>query len=228
MTVRRWWLVCVPIGVVLAGLGSAVLWLTFEPVYESVGYLRIESNSPYIAYPTDQRNTGGSEDRTVRTQVELLRSPIVLERVLEREKIAAMPAIRAMGNPVRDLSKKIKAKSENDSELYSVTYSAADPNDACNVVNAVLEEYIKHQETEMKGRNEFLIQLLQLETDQRKTELTAKRNQVRELAINVPGALARPEAGSDQSIEQTQANEWAAQLASSEVERAVLTRPSWS
>ena len=64
--------------------------------------------------------------------------------------------------------------------------------------------------------------MLQLETDQRKTELTAKRNQVRELAINVPGALARPEAGSDQSIEQTQANEWAAQLASSEVERAAL------
>ena len=57
-----------------------------------------------------------------------------------------------MANPVVELQEKLSVKSENESELYHVTFSAANPNQAAAVVNAVMSEYLNLHESQARDR----------------------------------------------------------------------------
>ncbi len=141
LTCRRWWQICLPAGCVLSIAAVAAIWLTFHPVYKAEAWLKIESSAPFLL---NQQATGGvsvgAQDVFVRTQLQLIRSPVVIEPLLERPEIASIPEIKEMSNPVALLGKAISVESENDSELYRISYSASSPQDAANVVNAVLQE----------------------------------------------------------------------------------------
>ena len=97
LTIRRWWYICAPVGIILASLGIAIVWFTFVPMYKSVGYLRIEAVNPFLVYEADARNVPDLSERFVRTQLELITSPIVLEHVVEQKEVASIPEIRVHG-----------------------------------------------------------------------------------------------------------------------------------
>ena len=99
---------------------------------------------------------------------------------------------------------------------------ASDPANACNLVNGVLDEYIKYQDEDLKGRNRVLIKLLDDEATDRLLEVTSKRNLVRQLAQELPTGMLAPEMGPEQMVQQADANELAQQLAELEFDRTVL------
>ena len=49
---RRWWMVAAPVGLLLAAVGGAAVYLLFEPVYEAAAWFKIEERTPYLAFET--------------------------------------------------------------------------------------------------------------------------------------------------------------------------------
>ncbi|NLF08226.1 MAG: hypothetical protein GX594_09635, partial [Pirellulaceae bacterium] len=47
---RRWWKVAMPVALVLAVGGAAVVYFMFEPVYEASAWLQFEERTPYLAF----------------------------------------------------------------------------------------------------------------------------------------------------------------------------------
>ena len=225
-TWRRWWYLCLPAGLVTAALVTAVIWLTFEPVYEAVAWLKIESQSPFLAFPDEDKVVSGSKgDIFVRTQMELIRSPIVLDPVLQDARIASIPEIRKMDNPVRALSKAISVKSETESELYQVSFAARSSRDAANLVNAVLTQYTRFHDKAGRERSERIVSILEQEVNARKIELTGMRAKVRELTRQLTGEdprLGTDNGSASATSDRSPLGEWLTELGSSQVERTVL------
>ncbi len=81
---RQWWAFVIPAGLVLAAITGALVFFFYIPKYESTALLMIENSTPFVAFSVQDQ--GGQSERYVQTQLELLRSAVVLEPVLGRRK----------------------------------------------------------------------------------------------------------------------------------------------
>ena len=81
---RRWWWQCTLAGFVCAVAAASAVWATFTPVYEALAILLIKSDPDYIAFKTQPNGFSFAW-----TQLETLRSPIVLSRVASKPGIAS-------------------------------------------------------------------------------------------------------------------------------------------
>lgn len=187
-TWRRWWHLCLPIGATLAAVAVAVVWLTFEQVFEAEGWLQI--GAPRILLfdtVSGSGNAAAQSDVFVRTQLAMIKSPVVLDRVVARPEVGQIAEIRTSMSPVQELKKTVSIESIDDSELYQITYSATKAADAKAVVNAVLEEYIKVYELEGETRRQTIVKQLKESKNERKAELTSLREKVRAFAQQLTG-----------------------------------------
>lgn len=82
---RRWWMVATPIGLVLAAIGGAGVYLWFEPAYQAEAWFMIQERTPYVAF--ESRDEGRSKS-FFQTQTATIRSPFVLGPVIQRPEIA--------------------------------------------------------------------------------------------------------------------------------------------
>ncbi|MEX0713602.1 MAG: hypothetical protein WD278_14690, partial [Pirellulales bacterium] len=105
----------------LAVLAVAATWLIFEPKYEASAWLQIEEKRPFIAFPASD-----SESKLfVQTQVELIKSPLVLGEVLANPKIARLPEVRAAADAPFDwLSENLTVKPVGRSSLFQIAFKA--------------------------------------------------------------------------------------------------------
>jgi succinoglycan biosynthesis transport protein ExoP len=183
---RRWWKWALPLGLVL-GIGSAglVYWF-FEPSFEAVAWLRIDTHQQYIAFDDKSENRDAGRI-FVQTQIQLLRSPMVLGPVLADPQIARMPEFASESDPQQWLSNQINVKQVGESELYKVVYVAHDPKAAAKVVDAVVAQYFQLHSQENSSRSEEVIKILGREKENRVQELKILRDSVRELAKQATG-----------------------------------------
>jgi hypothetical protein len=72
----------VSLGLILAIIAGGLVYVLFEPQYETSAWLRTESRVPYVAFPPREDSR-----RFVATQVELIRSPLVLGPVVSDPEI---------------------------------------------------------------------------------------------------------------------------------------------
>lgn len=219
-SVRQWWYFSIPLGLMLATAAVVIVWMVIKPTYEAAAWLRIDSgNSPMVVAGLRQDNQGGG-DRFVRTQVELIRSPAVLGRVVEREEIASMPEIREMEDRAKDLRAELKIASENESDLFSVRFESPDGYNAAAIVNAVVEEFVRLQDDDTAARFGRIVDLLEKEITRRDGEVNRLRAEVQTLANDADPITepATPEFNDSRAMIQ----KWLDDVSSSVVEREVL------
>lgn len=176
---RRWWKVAMPVALLLSAAAGTTVYIFFEPVYEAAAWFRIEERTPYLAFET--KNEGRSK-LFFQTQIEIIRSPLVLGPVVKRPEIAQVPEIARQTDKVAWLAKKIRVMSVGNSELFRILYANSDPKDAANVVNAVTESYFKLLDHTDSERNQRIIDLLGREREKRLREVMRLRNNLRTLA----------------------------------------------
>jgi capsular exopolysaccharide synthesis family protein len=219
---RQWWKVAIPVGLVLAAICGAVIYLLVEPVYEASAWLRIADNAPYLAYPAE----GGQRrfERFVQTQEELIRSPLVLGPVLSQPEIARVPEIKKAKDPIQWLSKTIEVSPVGQSELFKVSYACPDPENSAGVVNAVVDEYFRLRGRTEAERTERVIELLEEERERRQAEVSRLRENVRELAkqLLATGKVPFAPKPAQESLIQHPLAELQARLTEAVVEREVL------
>lgn len=182
----QWWYVVLPIAIVLAVVSGSIVMLTFTPVYRSTAVVKIASYTPYIAYTTNEQPSKPEE--FTETQIELLRSALVMELVLADPQIAALKSIQQQENPIRWLTESVRVNQVGNSELYYVFLDAPDPNDSALLVNAILQEYFAVRRRDQESQTQRVLDLLTQEKDQRAGEIQRLREEMRQLGKNVIGA----------------------------------------
>lgn len=175
---RRWWKVSFPVGLVLAAVAGGVVWLLFEPVYLTQAWLNIDAQKEYVAFQP-ARDDG---DRYIRTQIELIKSPIVLGRVIGQPEVAKMEEIQESESPIDWLADRVKVRSVNESDLFTIEFSCSEAAGSANVTNAVLDAYLKIQSDTANQQTQRIIELLELERERRRQGVERQRKNVRVLA----------------------------------------------
>ncbi len=138
---RRWWLIAMPVGLVLGGAGSAAVWLLFQPQYEAAAWLKIDEKAPFVAYETKSEESRSKE--FFQTQIEMIRSPLVLGPVVERPEIARLADLQRKPDTIAWLAKQVKVSPVGESELFRIIYSSGDAAAAAAITNAITESYFK-------------------------------------------------------------------------------------
>ena len=73
--------------VLVAAPVIAGVWLLIVPKYEAKGEVRVRPVIPRLVFTTEENGTIPFYDAFVNTQVSLLRSPTVLQRVLDQREV---------------------------------------------------------------------------------------------------------------------------------------------
>lgn len=185
-TLSQWWYIALPLGCVLAVIAAAVVMLSFTPVYRSTAVLKIASYTPYIAYTSNEQPMNPEE--FTETQIELLRSALVMEQLANNPRISGLAELSEKENPAIWLAKNIRVDQVGNSELYNVFLDATHPDDCAILVNAVLDEYFAVRSRDQESQTKRVLELLDQEKQIRAVEIDRLRGKMRELGKNVIGA----------------------------------------
>ena len=218
--IRRWWLIALPAGVLLAAVGSAVVYLLFEPKYEAAAWLKIDERTPYLAF--EDKNDEMPSKAFFQTQIELIRSPLVLGPVMQRTEIAKLPDLARNSDPIAWLAKKVKVAAVGDSELFKILYVSSNAEAAAAIVNAITESYFKLRGQSEGERSQRVVDLLEKEKADRLKEVIRMRQDLADMTRKLTGRetyTAKPEGDTAQkgALASLQGR-----LVSAAVEQAVL------
>ncbi len=176
-----WWKLCIPAGLALATVVGLVVWSIDSPQYTASAWLRIASTGNYIAFPTSRSSSAGSSS-FVATQVELIRSPAVLEAVVNRRDIAQIAEIKDSVDSVRWLRDRVGVKRVGRSELFLVSFRSHSPDLSSRIANAIVAAYMQHIAAYSNSSNAEMIRLLEQQRDLREVKLGLLRRELLELA----------------------------------------------
>ncbi len=182
---RQWWMVLLPVSLGLAAVACTIIMLTYKPDYRASALIMIEESAPYIAF-SDEADTTGSL-RYVETQIELLRSPLVLEILLADDEIARYPELAESEDRMDFLQEHLTISRINESELYHVAYVSKSPAHSAKVANSVVQEYLQIQDRTEYDRFQRVIDLLEEERRNRQVVVESLRQKVMELSKEVTG-----------------------------------------
>ena len=180
----RWWAIALPMGILLAAAGVGLILHTFEPTYQAAALIRIEDETPYIVQPL---KPGDGSERFIRTQFELLRSPLVLGPVVADPEVARLAEIVELADPAAVLAGRVDIASIGDSELYEVSCTGESPEAAAVLTNAIMQEYFNLRDEDETNRVRKVIDLLEQEKRRRAEDVAARRDEVRRLGQRVLG-----------------------------------------
>lgn len=198
----RWPLLVVAALFLAAALGALYALLAAPPRYQAAALVMIEDSTPFVAFTraSDQRQ----EARYVRTQIELLRSPMVLERVLERKEVGSVPELQNAEDPMAVLRDTLKIAQVAHSELYEISFLSQSAQGAADLVNAIVSEYMQIQSDEEYRRSERVIAILDDERNARSIEVERLRQRVLEVSRE---ATAQDPFGSGFELDTAAAND---------------------
>ncbi len=175
------WAWSIAAALVLAAAAPLAVWLSVGSRYQAEAWLTIENHRPFIAFP------GMGDQKFSRTQVELIRSPVVLGEVVKRPEIAMLTEIKAQETPVEWLEEQVHVEAVNDSEIYRIEYEGPNPTAAQLIVNAVMDTYVKFQQAKTDKTTQQIIDLLERQKEQRISELERLQKNVREMTRQATG-----------------------------------------
>lgn len=182
---RKWWKIALPMGAVFAATAGAIVWYLHVPRYQAKALLMIQRDSPYVAFSGGR--SGVESGSYIQTQLELLRSQVVLEPVLARPEIAAIQELSENPSPVESLRTGLSVQGVGQSDLYYIGFTSASPDNAAKVVNAVVNEYLTFQMNDDAHRTQRVIDILEDERRRRAVEVERLRKRLVELAKEVTG-----------------------------------------
>jgi capsular exopolysaccharide synthesis family protein len=177
-------MVVLPVGLILAGAAAAFVVATYEPDYEASALIMIEDTAQHVAFV---EGTTSRSFSYVQTQIELLRSPLVLMPLLSDPKIASIPEIEKSSDKVATLKRRLQIQRIGQSELYNVAYRSKSPTEAMDVANAIVIQYLQIQQASEKERTDRVVELLERERLARRTVVERLQKEVQKLGEVITG-----------------------------------------
>lgn len=175
--IRHHWKWALPLGIILGAAACTGVMMTEETEYRAKAWIQILSLQPYYVF----KDQAEKYDSYVSTQFDLMRSPMVLEPVLGRPEIAGVHELAESEDPVDWLAKHLEFDGQGDSELYTIGITCGNPDDAANIVNAVVDSYFLLYHDESSERNRQMVNLLEEELARRTQIVEGYRDEIRDL-----------------------------------------------
>jgi polysaccharide biosynthesis transport protein len=136
---------------------SAIIWMEVVPEYQARAEVRVRPIIPYLVFRTEDNGMIPLYTSFMNTQVSIMRSLTVLQRVLDRPEIQAtkwykMPDTSFIAlvlqnisiPPLERLRDDLSVRPRSQTEIIDISFAAASADDAKLIVNTVLEQYIKY------------------------------------------------------------------------------------
>jgi len=166
--------------VLLAGPVIALIWTQIVPQYQARAEVRVRPIIPRLVFNTEDNGMIPLYDSFVNTQVSLIRSPTVLQRVLDQSvvqdtqwyKNTPRTLLRRLrGNqipPIERLRESLSVRPRPRTEIIDISFVDPSSKEAKIIVDAVLEQYIRYTALKSDATRDDIFQKL----TQQKTELT--------------------------------------------------------
>ena len=138
---RGRWRMAIVIGMLLAAGLATAGFFSAEPVYRSMGAVRVIEQAPVLLHDLSEHRPH-NPDRFRLTQVQLIRNPRVIDEALRDAEVAKTNLAKQNG-AAKEVLDNLSVEPHRESELIYVAYEARDPMTAQAVTNAVLNAYYK-------------------------------------------------------------------------------------
>lgn len=138
----------------VAAPAIATIWTLVVPRYRAQAELRVRPILPYLVFQTEDSGKIPLYDSFVNTQVSIINSETVLQRVLDQSAIKETqwyknPPKSLMGllrgippSPIDRLRDALSARPLRDTEIIDVSFTDSSAEEAQLIANTVLEQYI--------------------------------------------------------------------------------------
>lgn len=174
---RRRWLPALALALVTGVAFAVPVWLFLPRGFEAVVWLRIRASGTLL-------NEGRSVeyDAYRKTQLQLLRSPVVLNAALRKPGISSLKTITEQDDPQNWLARTIEPVLQGDSEVMQLKFRGAVAEDTAKILNAITSCYL--DDIVNKDRQDRLSRRDQLEKKfkENQTELRSRRETFNDLA----------------------------------------------
>ena len=179
---QRRWRLAVGLAAVGAVIAAAAAWFLVPPAkYTAEALLLVEPEQPKLIAATKEYRSDPETDR--RTQVTLIKSPVVLGKALSQPEVTQLEMVRRKREPSEWLEGEIKA--EFTGKILRVSLTGDKPTDVATLVrsvtNAYLSEVVNKEKAERLERNE----VLKRHYDKLQQQLDTRRNRLRNLTAEV-------------------------------------------
>lgn len=175
----RWTMLAV-VAVVAPAL-IALVWNRVEPQYESTAVIHVASVVPRVLYKMDDNGKMPLYGAYLNTQVSLIQSPEVLERVFDRDDVRQtrwfQSSSAAASNDIQAaaerLGRQLSVRPRRGTELIDVSIETLDARESQIIVNAVVEVYKKYWDDLQVRADERRLATLRGQREQIDEEITS-------------------------------------------------------
>jgi len=164
---RHKWLMLV-IFVLLAAPSVPLIWRFVKPEYGSTALVRVTPIVPRVVYKTEDNGIVPLYRSFLNSQVSEIRNEKVLQRVLDRPEIQQTQWYQRKERtlsgvelgPIERLKKALSVKPRRDTEFIGVSFSSHRPQEAKLIVDAVIGEYKKYVDENLRALEAQLLNAL--------------------------------------------------------------------
>ena len=162
---RKWLILSVFTAACLATI--PLIWLLIKPTYVATATVRISPVLDRMVFQSEKTNVIPFYDAYVNTQVAIIRSPALLERVLDRQEVRETQWYRE--NPsarLEALQGILEVAARRGTELLDVSVKGLSSRETTEIVNVIVGEYKKLNDETSKASDTTLFETLTRERDQ--------------------------------------------------------------
>lgn len=176
-----WWILA--LSVIFSAPLMFAIYKTVEPTYEAISRIEFEPTQLLIYDPT--HGSSGPDLRTyepyLETQISLMKSDQVLNRVIHNPLISKLPLIARSDDALTNLREKMKIEIEPNTYMITVGLESKDPHEAAQIVNEVVASYLDANLRRTASRNANLKENLRTELKDLKAEIDKKKTALHDL-----------------------------------------------
>jgi succinoglycan biosynthesis transport protein ExoP len=198
--VRRWGVRLIVLGIVCGGAAGAVGYALWAPTYESEAVLIV---NPSLVFAQDHFDTL----QFSRSQLEIIKSPAVLEAALADERVRTLLAERRIADPLAWVKKRLDATVMGESQLFVVKVKAEDPEIPPPLVEAICRAYLDYFANDASGNSQSKIKTIRDQVEKIEREIVHNEKEIDALSKKAAAAgsvAGRIEVGGVRPAEQLQ------------------------
>jgi uncharacterized protein involved in exopolysaccharide biosynthesis len=171
---RGRWLIL--LSVVAASAGAWFYLQRTTPLYESTSRILVDKPGllPRSEVP---QPVGSTSTNYLQTQASMIASRAIIAAALRDPNVLTLPTLRGIDYPVEEVIRTLSASVGKNTDIVSVTAKSAYPEDAAQIVNAIVRAYVGWHEANRQLSTADLLKDLNAQLEKRYQDLQTKRKE---------------------------------------------------
>jgi len=170
---HQWTILCTTILFLVAAF---VYLLRATPIYSSTSRLYVEQTGPKIISEYEGIMTGSKN--YLYTQAELIKSTPIIAEVADNAQIKRFKTFANIDNLVAYLKRNLNVSIGKKDDIVAVSLDSPYPEEAAQIVNELVNSYVKYHSTRKRSTVSEVLRILQKEKVKRDKELSEKFQQI--------------------------------------------------